>query len=119
VANDLANLLGDYSRPSPVALPRNLAVNVIRRGEQVLLAIGNADPIRLSHAPAASLGERLLKEGHAAKRRGEDVEIGFGHHKLVVNGRAAIKIGQRLRDRAAEIRVMVNGVFGIGGGRIK
>jgi hypothetical protein len=106
---DLASLLGDYGRAAPVAASRSVAVDVVRRGEEVLVVVGNADPIRLGHKEATRLGQRLSREGHIARRRKEPVEIGFGRHTLTVGGKAAMGIGARLLARAAEVKFLVGG----------
>lgn len=107
MANDLANLFGDHSQSLVSLTSKNLSVLVQRRGEEVRIAIGNADPITLDWKTAFKFGQRLMVEGHLAIKRREIVQIKFGRHELRIGGRDAVSFGQQMQARAAEIKFLV------------
>jgi hypothetical protein len=90
-----------------VIQPRTMPVRVGRRGTQVVLSIGNADPRLYSYADAMRLGMDWLREGARAKRQKRPAELVVHHHNLHCAPRTAREIAGWIMAKAAEAKFLV------------
>lgn len=110
--SDLEYKLEETPRSPLFGVPRNLftsqslEVRVTRAGDQVVLAIGNADPFRLSYVEAIRTGAAWAKEGYRAKRAKRLAELTICGKPLFCHGPIAIKIGHWLLIRGSEAKFL-------------
>lgn len=107
---ELENLIGDDSdvafQAPRLAVPQNLGVRVGRRGLDVWLIVGNADPVRFAYADAMRKGLAIMREGVKARRDKRPAELKVGLGKAACDGATLIQIGKWLLAKGNEAKFL-------------
>lgn len=106
--NDFASKLGDgkIHRVAQIIKPQQLPVNVGRQGIDVVLTIGNSDPLFFHYKEAMRMGSNWMKEANRAKKENRSAQIQIGHNKLNCPYQAAHTIGHWMVTKGAEAKFL-------------
>ena len=95
---------------SELLVPKTRGVRVGRRGERVLLWLGNAGPYFFTWEEAMRTGQRWLREGLRAARERRTAELRLHHHKLFIDPGDMQRLAHWLTQKGAEAKVVAGRV---------
>ena len=103
--SDFENRIGDISS-TKVLVPKQLQVTVRREGVEVLLVIGNTDPIRFDHKEAMRQGLEWVREGTKAEKEKRPTELKIKTGRLHCDGRTLKQVGHWLLAKGSEAKFL-------------
>lgn len=93
------------SKSPEILVPKNVAVQVGCRGEQVLIKIGNTELPLLEWRESIRLGNEWLKEAKAATRdKRFTAVLSYGHHKLEMKPECLLQIAAWVISKGYQAR---------------